>query len=96
MEHNSKLPIKPLDFVSPVNDSTVIGMITEINSNTYSSGIKYSASITWIGNSKGLHNAWWLEDEIVVVDSLPRILATKLAHPFGGGKEYVDQAFPKT
>lgn len=53
------------------------------------------ASITYIGdlNPGGEHNAWWDESELTVIDSIPKMLASATAHPFGTGKEDVKAFF---
>ena len=43
----------------------------------------------------GEHAAWWApEDGLVVVDSVPRLLAAAAAHPFGGNEERAAEFFP--
>jgi hypothetical protein len=53
------------------------------------------ASITFIGGGSpyGEHNAWWDEGELVLVDSITRIIADAMAHPFGKGREDVNIFF---
>lgn len=87
--------LKPLDFVRPNIKKNKIGIITEISSNICNDKIYYSASIEWIGGNNELKTAWWDEDEIKVVDSLPRLLSRELCHAFGTGKKYIDMCFPK-
>ncbi len=61
-------------------------MVTETN------GGGSSASIAFLGggNPTGERNAWWHEGEgLLVIDSLPRLLAKEMAHPFGTGREDV-------
>lgn len=85
--------MKPLDFVKIKTDdkevSSAIGIITECNTT--------SASVEWIGDSTklGLKTAWWFENELEVVDNLPRIISNSMAHPFGSNKKQGDYFFPK-
>jgi len=96
MEEKKRVsPIKPLDFVRPKGDTSAIGIITEISSFMTTEGVCYQASIQWIGGSDKLHNAWWTENEIEVIDNLPVLLSKSLSHPFGNGEEYVDDCYPK-
>lgn len=83
--------MQPLDFVlTPLG---AIALVSEVNE-PQQPGMKRQASITFIGPSKGEHNAWWSEDELQVIDSLPRILAVGLCHPFGAGKPVARNSFP--
>lgn len=66
--------------------SVAIGVITETDGKT--------ASISWIGESYGLHNAWWDINELEVIDNLPRILSNNLAHPFGRNTKQGTLFFP--
>jgi hypothetical protein len=92
-----KPPIKPLDFVRPIRYPEAIGMITEIGSFTNTKGgTTYQASIEWL--DKGNHylpTAWWQHQELEVVDNLSRLLSRSTVHPFGNGKEYIDECYPK-
>lgn len=101
--------MKPLDFVEfkdrwmeevfaklDENDKVVIykdkeeipyavGIVQEINS---SGGV----SVIWIGD-KIDKCAWFNQSELVVIDSLPRILSNNIAHPFGNATEQGDKYF---
>ena len=82
--------MKPLDIVRTPAGS--IGVVTETNRK----GTK--ASIDFInGCNKALnHNAWWEEgDGLEIIDNLPRLLSSAMAHPFGTGKEDVEHFFNK-
>jgi hypothetical protein len=81
--------MKPLDFVSPKKHPDRIGLVTEVTSHFAVEKELFRASIAWIGGEKGLYSAWWYEDELIIVDNLPILLANNLAHPFGNGKDYV-------
>lgn len=87
--------MKPLDFVRTPQGA--IALVTEVNQ-PIQPGSKSQASITFIGggNPTGERNAWWREGELVVVDSLPRLLAKGLCHPFGNGKPVAEDTFPLT
>jgi hypothetical protein len=71
--------MKPLDFVT--TEAGNIGMITEVST---TQGV-HTACIAFLKGFEGEKNAWWSEDEIYVVDSLPDLLARKLCHPMGNG-----------
>ena len=78
--------MKTLDFVRTPKGA--IAFVTETND----AGLK--ASITFIGpNTTNERNAWWNIYELTVIDSLPRLLAASTAHPFGTGREDVNQFF---
>jgi hypothetical protein len=90
------MPLKPLDFIRPNEKLNKVGMITEISTWLRSDGTtQYTASVEWLGGSDGLKSAWWLEQELVVIDNLARLLSRELAHPFGNGKQYIDDCYPK-
>jgi len=85
--------MKPLDFVKTPKDAVAI--ITEMNCiqgiNTYS--IEFLGG----GNPTREKNSWWKENEgLIIIDSLPQLLARNLIHPFGQGKQYAINAFPLT
>ncbi len=79
--------MKALDIVRTPKGG--IAFITETNDN----GKK--ASITFIGtlNTGGEHNAWWDVSELTVIDSIPKMIATATAHPFGSGRVDVETFF---
>jgi len=82
--------LKPLDIVrTPGGGMAIVNEVGERN----------TASITYINdcNPAQEHNAWWDEggpDGLVVIDNLPRLLANRMAHPFGHGTRQGDQFFP--
>jgi len=82
-----KANMKALDIVRTPKGG--IAFITETNNNGK------EASIDFIGdlNPGGEHNAWWDESELTVIDSIPKMLAMAIAHPFGDGKEDVEAFF---
>jgi hypothetical protein len=79
--------MKPLDFVMTPKGG--IGLITETNDE----GKK--ASIDYIYNPNNEYNAWWGEEELKVLISLPRLLALATCHPFGCGSKDVDKFYSK-
>ncbi len=80
--------MKPLDIVkTPSGD---MGVIQEVNPDG-------SAAIRYF---KGCNNhdkcAWWhLGEGLVVLDSLPSLLADAMAHPFGSNTRQGDRFFPQ-
>ena len=70
-----KCSIHPLDFVK-----TPEGAIAIVDGVKTTQG-EVNVSITFVGfNHTQEKNAWWREDELEVVDSLPHILAKTMAH----------------
>ncbi len=65
-----------------------VGIITETDGE--------KAAVKWLDNPCPQYNAWWNKSELQVINSLPRILAKAILHPFGttdsGG--LIDQVFP--
>lgn len=92
------LTMKPLDFVKSREHDDMIGIITEIHTHKNTKEIEYcECSITWIGNNiYALKSAWWQISEIRIIDNLPNLLSRVLAHPFGEGKQYINQCYPLT
>ncbi len=78
--------MKALDIVQTPKGG--IALVTE----TSHRGSK--VAIVWLGPHTGERNAWWRDDELKVVNSLPRVLAKILAHPMGNGREDVERFFP--
>ena len=85
--------IKPLDFVHPVGQPQKVGLITEVGSFNNGAEEIWQASIAWVG-SKESKVAWWLENEVIVIDSLPNVLTRKLAHPFGNNQDKANKFYP--
>lgn len=86
--------LKPLDFVKTPSGN--IAIVTEVNAVNYDQ-TKQQASITFIGEQlpgTNDYNSWWAEEDLQIIDSLPRILSMCMKHPFGNGKEKVDEYFP--
>ncbi len=67
-----------------------VGLVTEVD------GIGGSCSVEWLGEgNKHLHNAWWSQDELIKIDSLPNLLAREMAHPFGQNREKADDFYER-
>lgn len=79
--------MRALDIVLTPNGS--LGIITETNDKGGSASIEFIGNLR-VGNDK---NAWWRRAELTVVDSLPKILARTMYHPFGRGGEDVKHLF---
>lgn len=80
---------KPLDFVRTPKGA--IALVTETNDEGRSASIRFLGG----GSPTGEKSAWWEDgDGLVVIDSLPRLLADATAHPFGRGRYDVAYFFP--
>ena len=80
--------MKALDFVKTPKGA--IALVTETNNK----GVMASIAFIGGGNPTGEKNAWWEKDDgLMVIDSLPHLLAINTAHPFGTGKEDVNLFF---
>mgnify|MGYP000130536344 CR=1 FL=1 len=67
--------------------SAQVGLVTEISNDG-------RLSIAWIGpNSDLLKNAWWEQEELEKLDSLPHLLAREMTNPFGDNRKEVDKYF---
>jgi hypothetical protein len=79
--------MKALDIVRTPKGA--IGFITETNNHGQ------TASINFIGdtNKEGENNAWWSIEQLEVIDSIPKMIATAMCHPFGKGREDVISNF---
>ena len=79
--------MKALDIVRTPKGG--IAFVTETNNNGQ------EVSITYIGNlNPGKEkNAWWNKKELKIIDSLPRMLALAMCHPFGYGKKDATKFF---
>lgn len=76
-----------LNMVEKRITSTQIGIVTEITDDG-------RLSVAWIGpNSDLLKNAWWEQDELEKIDSLPHLLAREMTNSFGNGRKEVDKYF---
>lgn len=88
--------MKPLDIVLTPNG--FIAMVTEVGTRETRQGIIWVASINYLKgqpNAGQQKSAWWDEgDGLVVLDSLPNLLASALHHPFGSNKDQGDRFFP--
>lgn len=78
---------QPLDIVKTPKGGMAI--IKEISGG--SASIRYFLDC----NPKNEHDAWWgKNDGLVVVDSLPRILANCMVNPMGDAKDQGSKFFP--
>ena len=79
--------MKALDIVKTPGGG--IAFITETNNKGK------QASISFINGLNPSHerNAWWNESELVVIDSIPKMIAKVTAHPCGSGKDDVEKFF---
>jgi len=79
--------MKALDIVRTPKGG--IAFITETNDNGE------QAAITFIGdlNIGHEHCAWWDVSQLIVIDSIPKMIAMATAHPFGHGKDDVERFF---
>lgn len=75
----------PLDIVKTPKGG--IALIVETNNNGT------EASINYIINPAQEHNAWWMEYQLELITTLPRLLAESMYHPFGKGKKDVEELF---
>lgn len=83
-----KREIRPLDFVLTPEGN--IALVDETNENN---GL-IEVSITFINPEHGKErNAWWKEEDLKVINSLPYILADGMRHPFGKGLITVKKHF---
>ena len=77
----TKREIRPLDFVLTPEGN--IALVKETNEDAES----IKVSITFINPEHGEErNAWWREEDLKVINSLPYILANGMRHPFGKGQ----------
>ena len=75
-----KREIRPLDFVL-----TPEGNIALVNETNENNGL-IEISIIFINpEHREERNAWWKEEDLKVINSLPYILADGMRHPFGKG-----------
>ena len=83
-----KREIRPLDFVLTPEGN--IALVDETNEND---GL-IEVSITFINPEHGRErNAWWKEEDLKIINSLPYILADGMRHPFGKGYITVKKHF---
>ena len=79
---------KPLDIVRTPKGA--LAMVTEVGEDGQSA-IDYLGGYDIAATSE--KNAWWAESELTVLDSIPRLLANAMAHPFGANKHQGDRFF---
>lgn len=76
-----------LSMVEKNTVSVQVGLVTEICEDG-------RLPVAWIGsNSDQLKNAWWEQEELEKLDSLPHLLAREMTNPFGSCRKEVDKYF---
>lgn len=79
--------MKALDIVRVSSGS--IGFITETNNEFKSASVDFIKTLS----KRNDKTAWYYESELEVIDSIPRLLAKAMAHPFGSGVGDAEKAF---
>ena len=82
------MKFQPLDFVKTPKGQ--IGFVTDVSSNG-------DCSIAFLGGKgNGEKSAWWSpKDGLIIVDSLPSLLAREIVHPFNdNAKKVANKVFP--
>lgn len=79
--------MKALDIIKTPRGS--IGIIVETNNG----GTQASVDFIRGCDENGDKSAWWTIKELEIIDSLPRILASAMCHPFGSGKKDIEMFF---
>ncbi len=84
--------MKQLDFVRTPNG----GVAIIIERSEPINGIQAQFSIEMLNGFKtNEKTAWWVEEELVLIDSLPNLLSRIMAHKSSpSGRESVDKQFP--
>lgn len=82
--------MKALDIVKTPKGG--IAFVTETNSEGKSASITFISGLN-IGHE---HNSWWDESELIVIDSIPRMLAISMCHPMGEGRDDANKFFGLT
>ena len=82
--------MKPLDIVKTPKGG--IAIITETNDEGQSASIDFIHTL----DPHRERNSWWDKKELKVIDSLPRLIASNMSHPFGEGDDDVKLFFPLT
>ena len=77
--------MKALDIVRTPGGG--IAFITETNNSGKTASIQFIGDL----NPGKEPNAWWQEKSLVVIDSIPRMIAMATANPFGRGKDDVNE-----
>jgi hypothetical protein len=79
--------MKALDIVKTPKGG--IAFITETNNNGKEASINFINTL----NPEHEKNAWWDKKDLIVIDSIPRLLANATYHPFGEGEKDVIKFF---
>ena len=82
--------MQPLDFIRTKAGS--IGMITETNNKGTQASVDFIYKVKPDGLN-GEKNAWWKEEELEILTSLPLLLSEATCHPFGKGQEDAEYFF---
>lgn len=79
--------MKALDIIKTLTGS--IGFIKETDTGGQQAKVIFIKGL----NEKKERSEWWSENELKVIDSIPRLIAMAMCHPDGDGKEDVKQFF---
>ena len=82
--------IKPLDIVRTPKGG--IAMVSECSLADHSLNIN-RYSIDFITNTENEHNAWYLENELEYLASIPILISKAMCHPFGNNARDVEKIF---
>ena len=82
--------IKPLDIVQTPKGG--IAMVTECSPATENLNV-HRYSVDYIINLEHEHNAWWQENQLVKLTSIPVLVSKAMCHPFGGNSHFVNDIF---
>ena len=85
--------LKPLDIVK--TPGAGIAIVSEIADRS-KSGHGFEVSVNYLDgcNPAKEKNAWWKDHELVLLDNIPRILSSMIAHSFGSAKNQGDIYYP--
>ena len=72
-ENLLKNSIKALDFVKERGGNINIGLVTA------TAGLGGACSVSWLMAGTGLKAAWWEQNELIKINSLPSLLTKKMA-----------------
>ena len=84
------MQIRPLDLVRTPQGG--LALVTEFSPATDS--LKFNRySVIYVENPGKEYNAWWFEDELTFLCSIPVLIAEGMCHPFGNNIDHVKEAF---
>jgi hypothetical protein len=81
---------KPLDIVRTPRGGIAVITETSIPHN----GGSVTHSLDYIDNPHGEHNAWWQDDNLQYLHSIPALITNAMAHPFGNSTHTGKLFFP--